>query len=401
MRYLGLLSLLFTACVAPFPVGEEAAAPFAAGKADSLDAADHDCRVILRSVEVLDGASLIDIDVAAGEGALLSREGTRWLRYDGLAIQGAPGGFHRYRVRLETTRGTIAPYAKLPSGGRLFDHNRHAGDFESYALDGAFADDGVCAGRAQPRATIDFKGDYRIVQRGALVRGGHVTINYDLSRLTSCRGTHNGFRFWSMEASIRFLPSGLVSTGTVVAGQGEAFPFEADIPDGTQSAELWFHNQVPGSCDAWDSNYGRNYQFPVGAQPPAIGWAGDWGSSFSRSCEHQSGVPEPAVIDEYVRERACSFIDADVWVPGGETHPEWIQAQVEYRKDANPAVTAWLEPVGRVGNNQRVRWTVPYEIRNTRNWSTVKYRFRFSTDGNQWTYLGQPDGSPRTIQFAE
>jgi hypothetical protein len=113
-------------------------------------------------------------------------------------------------------------------------------------------------------------------------------------------------------------------------------------------------------------------------------------------------VPEPAVIDEYVRERACSFVDAEVWVAGATDadHPEWVQAQVEWRKDAQPATTAWLDFVERVGNNARFRWSLPQELRNQSDWSIAGYRFRFSTDGNSWSYFGQDSGAPRTLQRA-
>jgi hypothetical protein len=121
----------------------------------------------------------------------------------------------------------------------------------------------------------------------------------------------------------------------------------------------------------------------VVAQPATIGWVGDWGSSTDRACTWQPGVADPIVIDEYVRERACVFIDADVWVPGAEDHPEWIEAQAVWTKNTT-TTTAWLAPQGRVGNNQRFRFDLPYELRALNDWTTATYAFRFSTDGNRW-----------------
>ena len=389
-----MLVLVLVAGCGPAAPTSQTAAPLAA----ATDAADQQCRVILR--DAADG--LVDFDVAtslgAGGGMMLRADGGAWSSLDGLAIAGAPGWYQRWRVRLPdgASRVELVPYAAHPDGGRLFDHNRLAGDLDNYALSApfAYADDGACLDHAQPRATLGFNADYSTTQRGELVRGGHLTVEYALARLSQCRSTHNGYRFWSLDASVKAFPSGVVSMGTVVASNGPtvyAVPFEAEIPDGTEHVELWFHNYSPGECDAWDSDYGRNYSFAVGDPLPKVGWAGDWGGSWSRDCVHTDGLADPLRLDEYARERACTFIDADAWVPGAADHPEWVQARVEYEKDGVPA-TAWLDLVGKVGNNARFRWTLPYEIHALTDWSTVTYRFAFSTDGNSFYRIG-----PRTI----
>jgi Family of unknown function (DUF6209) len=431
MRGCWLLLVVGCAPQIDWPEGQPAQAPLE-GKADSAgaaDSADRACGVVLRDVSrpsngmggyQTEGAWWVwmaDLDVATSlgaTGALLYRAaGGDWASYDGLAVPGAPGGYQRYRFHLAANtapqpgwsgtsiaraRAELAPYAQLPGGGRLFDHNRNPGDLDNYGLTSdnhfALADDGACLDQAQPRAELELLAGFNTRQHGALVAGGHVSVHYDLGRLTTCRSTHNGYRFWSLEASIRFQPGGQTSTGTVVAsnlGSDYPVPFEAEIPLGAQSAELWFHNYTPGECDAWDSNYGANYRVSVGTATAPVGWVGDFGSSFSRDCGHQPGVPEPAVIDEYVRERACSFIDADVWVPGGEDHPEWIFAQVEWHKEGQPAVTSWLDYAGRAGNNSRFRWNLPYELRNLSDWTNASYHLRFSTDGNAFT--AGPEGT--------
>jgi hypothetical protein len=112
-------------------------------------------------------------------------------------------------------------------------------------------------------------------------------------------------------------------------------------------------------------------------------------------------VPQPITIDEYMRERACIFVDADVWIPGvtdvSAPHPEWILAEVEWAKDAQVPSDTWLEYQGIVGHNARFRWSVPYEVRNLADWSTVRYAFRFSSDGSTWTRVAQPSGADWTI----
>jgi hypothetical protein len=173
------------------------------------------------------------------------------------------------------------------------------------------------------------------------------------------------------------------------------------VPAGATQVQLWFHAVAPG-CDQWDSNYGQNWAFPVVATaPPAVGWAGNWASSTDRSCQPVAGVPEPITIDEFMREQSCIFVDAEVWVPGvtdvATTHPEWILAQVLWAKDSAAPTTAWLDYEGLSGNNAVFRWSIPYEVRDEADWTTVSYSFRFSTDGVTWTTVAQPSGADWTI----
>src|SRR5262249_26814791 len=103
-------------------------------------------------------------------------------------------------------------------------------------------------------------------------------------------------------------------------------------------------------------------------------------------------------------ERACIFVDLDVWVPGvtdvASPHPEWIQAQVEWTKDAKAPITEWLAYQGPIDHNTRFRWSVPYELRNLSDWSTAHYAFKLSTDGNTWTRVAQPSGDDWTLTRA-
>lgn len=242
---------------------------------------------------------------------------------------------------------------------------------------------------AAPTAQLYFGPGWLQTQRGALVRGGHVEVRYERSRLSACAGP-------TVFSYARFLPGGQLFSSD------EALDFQ--VPDDADRVELWFHAVAPG-CEEWDSDYGRNWPFPVIATaPPDIGWAGDWGSSTNRACEHTPGVPDPIRIDEYMRERSCIFIDADVWVPGvtdvAAPHPEWIQAQVEWRKDASAPIDSWLAYQGIFGHNARFRFSVPYELRSMTDWSTATYEFRVSTDGNTWTSVSTGAGTTRTIERA-
>jgi len=194
----------------------------------------------------------------------------------------------------------------------------------------------------------------------------------------------------------QFLPGG------EQASSDESFSFA--VPTGATQVQLWFHAVAPG-CDQWDSNYGHNWAFPVlAAAPSAIGWAGNWASSTDRSCQPVAGVPEPITIDEFMREQSCIFVDAEVWVPGvtdvATPRPEWILAQVEWAKDSAAPATAWLDYESISGHNAVFRWTIPYEVRDEADWTTVSYSFRFSTDGVAWTTIAQASGADWTIDRA-
>ena len=423
--------------------------------ADGKDAADRGCNVVLREIgrrpnntggyETACTASggcfyvwggTLDVSAqAVAEGAkpyVLYQSGSSpsWIQVTPSAAAGAPQGFKRYTFKLKkgtvsagasttslmNTRIQVSPFLRTATRARLFDHNRVAGDFDVYALSSANGwsvrnDPAVCPPPAPPvanRATVQFLGGWRQAQHGALVGGGKLVVEYDLGRLPDCRGTHNGYPAWDTRAFVRFSPGGQLVDGTVRGfdttggtphGDGLPVPFETAIPAGATRAEVWFQNftGAGSSCVGWDSNNGQNYGFEVVAAPPAVGWAGGLGGSFSRACEHQAGLAEPTLLGSYERERACMFVDADVWVPGltdaAAPHPERLLAQAEVSVDGKPASYVWLSYVGRVGNDYRFRWDVPREELGREFWNTVRYSLRFSTDGASWTRVG-----PRTLE---
>ena len=447
MRCLGpaslalLASLSLAACGSPSD--DVAATAPRLGKADSLDRADRSCRVMLRELgrtdEVADGyfVSTATVDVARSladvveVGVLYSDNGGPWYAFTG-SVASTEGRFERYTVRVdrhttptpamdlrswEYQRASVAVYVKLSDGTRLFDHNRVSSDFANYELsvsnDFAVARaDGICPVQP-PRAELSFRADFSTVQRGPLVPGGTVTLDYALDRLPACRWSRAGYQLWDIEANVKFQPQGILVTRTVtqIAGSGSggggrvSVPTTVEIPLGTQRVDVWFRNySAANTCETFDSAYGANYQFPVEALGAPIGWAGDWGGSFSRACEHQAGLAEPISIDEYVRERACKLIDADVYVPGltdgTVAHPERLWAEVEWAIDGAAQAAVPLQFQGRVGNNFRYRWQLPYELMMS-TWSDASFAFRFSHDGNTWFRIGQsagPDGgAARTI----
>ncbi|MFP2960371.1 DUF6209 family protein [Myxococcus sp. 1LA] len=263
-----------------------------------------------------------------------------------------------------------------------------------------------------PTATVRFLNGWSHSQHGAIVRGGQLVVDYDLYRMTDCHhSTYAGTQAWDTLAYVRFLPSGQLFSGSVKQATGSTSfvnkPFEVTVPSDATSVETWFFTSGRTCTARYDSNYGLNYVFPVEAQSPsAVAWAGDWGGSFARDCEHRPGLPDPIVIDSYVMERACKFVEADVYVPGvtdaATARPELIQAQVEFSVDGAATQYRWLTYQWRVGNNYRYRWELASEPLAYTPWNAYAFGFRYSTDGQSWYRIasgaGPTGGTARTVQ---
>ncbi len=265
-----------------------------------------------------------------------------------------------------------------------------------------------------PTATVRFFTGWTQEQRGAIVRGGQLVVDYDLYRMTDCHNsTYAGQQAWDTLAYVRFQPGGQLFSGSVKQATGSTTfvnkPFIVTVPTDATRVETWFFTSGRTCTSRYDSNYGNNYSFPVEAQSPAaVGWAGDWGGSFARDCVHRDGLADPIVIDSYVMQRACKWVDADVYVPGvtdaATARPELVQAQVEFSVDGGPLQYKWLSYQGRVGNNHRWRWDLASEPLNYTTWAQYSFAFRYSTDGVSWYRValgtGPSGGATRTVQRA-
>jgi hypothetical protein len=273
--------LLMSACGGDARVGETSGRESAAG---DVDVADRECRVILRRADFIADRTTglaVTIDVASGlladpgatPGLLVSADGGAWqeVAAQPATEDPAPAGFQRFvaRFTLLASADFIA-FARTTTAVRLFDHNRLPGDFDAFHVDAA---NGFTVGEAPaicpglpPLGTLTFGAGWTQTQRGDLVDGGRLEVDYDLSRLTACRDTHDGYRFWTLDAYAQFQPGGQLVSGTLVASNGAVdmpTPFVTSIPAGATSVALWFENASPPSCAAWDSRYGANYVFAV------------------------------------------------------------------------------------------------------------------------------------------
>jgi hypothetical protein len=412
------------------------AAPLLGGQGG--DHAERACHVMLRSIE-RDGLNcsstgcwwifkgVLDVsETAIAEGVkpyvlVKNLDASAWTKWSATKSSGAPAGFVRYTFR--ATRNTItdgmsatsyqrayvefAPYGLTKNGGRVFDHNRNADAFTNYRADlrngwKVPLDESTCGAKAALAPRVAFSPAWQTTQQGALVAGQPFVIDYAISRLETCRGTHNGYPAWDVRAFVRFSPSGVVSEGTVRGFNSPtgtpsnagavSVPLTLDIPSGTTSLELWFRNDTGAgsSCVAWDSNLGANYVLPVAqALPAAVQWEGNAGSSFNRSCWREDGVPQSVTFDSYLYERACTFVDVDVYVPGltdGAAQKPWeIWAQTELVLDGKKLEPRAMTFQGRVGNDYRFRFELPkQDLFYGPKWTTLSYAPRFSTDGRLW-----------------
>lgn len=427
----------------------------ALGAADSLDSPDRECAIVLRSVgrersgpgfeswcasggpcwQVFRG--VVDVATAAlDDGSVpfvtfrsLARPET-WWEVSTLEVTGAPRGFRRFlfvlgentieegisATAIARSRIELVPFLRRPSGARVFDHNRHPGDFDNYVLtyDSGFSvgdDAAVCpAERPRTAARIEFRGDWEELQRGTIVRGGTLRVDYALTRLPQCQdSSYSGYAAWNTTGYARFSPSGQVVEANLVEREdmfGHAFhskPFELEVPSDAESVDLWFMTSGLRCTATYDSNYGENYRFAVADRAPApVAWAGDVGNGMNRQCEHRAGIADPYVLDSYVAERACMFVDVDVYVPGltdaATLRPEALVGEVRQRLDEGEASMQPLTFVERVGNNYRFRWQLERQTLRYATWSSLHYDFRFSTDGVEWYSLARADGTPFEMQ---
>jgi hypothetical protein len=131
-----------------------------------------------------------------------------------------------------------------------------AGGCSSPPPDGAQAAELTgAAPTAAPSALLAFLAGWVQVQHGALGPGTHVDVTHDAARLSACPAP-------TIFSFARFLPGG----ETFSSDEHLSF----DVPAGASSVELWFHAVAPG-CEQWDSDYGRNWRFPVIAAATAPG----------------------------------------------------------------------------------------------------------------------------------
>jgi len=128
---------------------------------------------------------------------------------------------------------------------------------------------GTAGGKADgDLTTLAFADDWSESADGALVAGLPIRIEYDLDRLTACRGSTNGSEVWGITgyASFDGGEAKAFEVTRLVNGRAVAAPIELDIPARAARVEMWFQNTNRWGCIAYDSNEGANYAFDIEAR---------------------------------------------------------------------------------------------------------------------------------------
>lgn len=252
----------------------------AADDVAAADRADRSCRVVLDRIERrVDGGwggeLLVGDGAPAGaEPRVLYRQvDGSWWEVAASATGEESGGLLRHRFDIEPGLDSLDFIPLVATGGvRWFDHNRIHGELQSYHVQGSRSiepDPAACD------TVIRFDTAWRETASDPVMRGRRLVVSYDPARLTTCRGTHNGHPAWGLRGFARFSPGGeqvdgsLIEFETVQGTPTTAFdsvPLMAEVPDGASGVEIWVENVGIG-CSAYDSDFGRNYRWPVVAGP--------------------------------------------------------------------------------------------------------------------------------------
>jgi hypothetical protein len=118
-----------------------------------------------------------------------------------------------------------------------------------------------------PEATIHFRRqNWAISVEGTITAGEPLTLDYDLTRLPSCRQDYNGLPTWEVLADYRFDGGDVLQapvTSTPSDYERVQAPAHLEVPPDAHSIEVWFESHDRTGCQAWDSDYGQNFHFDV------------------------------------------------------------------------------------------------------------------------------------------
>lgn len=278
---------------------------------------------------------------------------------------------------------------------------------------------------------ISFNKDWTETLDGPLVAGEKLRIFFDPSRLPNCRGSKYGFPAWSIVVYYSFdLAQGAKYVPVVgkSAEQWELVPQIAtiDIPPDAQNVWFWAQNTSAFGCVEWDSNFGKNYEFPVFTSEilsAPIGWAGNFQfvESTGSTMKFLGDVNPAWYTKSLALQGTSTWVQAEVWASGITDRPYADDAVVA--EVAKVALDAWvftpavgtdgpagpwgeasLQFVGKTGNNFVYRWD-PAAVINTPGfvYGNYPYTLRFARPLSQqvWTVWGKQDQVPRWFNLLE
>ena len=118
---------------------------------------------------------------------------------------------------------------------------------------------------------------------GTLLAGDRVRIEYDLDRLTECRGSTNGSEVWGVTGYASFdggEPQAF-AVSRLNAGVVEPVGASLEIPATASRVAMWFAINNRWGCIAYDSNLDQNYAFDItrGSSGTVLAFEADWSES--------------------------------------------------------------------------------------------------------------------------
>ena len=113
------------------------------------------------------------------------------------------------------------------------------------------------------KATIVFDADFGETVKGDLVDGERVVLVYDDARVEKCKAVQGGIPQYAVTAHFR-IDGGEIDQIVVAGLQAPEKP-TIEL-EGSGDLEVWFEVTGRHGCHAWDSNFGDNYVFEVGAR---------------------------------------------------------------------------------------------------------------------------------------
>jgi uncharacterized protein YraI len=224
----------------------------------------------------------------------------------------------------------------------------------------------VTRAEAEVSPVIRFDAGYRQSVAGVLTRGKAVRVQYDASRLTTCRGEQGGIPQWSITGyyTVGDSPVRTFGAGGLALRNGDPTTL---VLDRAGTLKIWFENNNRWGCQAWDSAFGENYRFEVAPAAADPGWMGNVRYAINRmTCD---GAPCASTLlpftseityETYARQRAAiRVVQFDVWKAGvtDRDDPElWkkLDVRVYSRVVGAPTFTQrWVSFDRRVGNDAR------------------------------------------------
>jgi hypothetical protein len=212
--------------------------------------------------------------------------------------------------------------------------------------------------------TLSFNAGWTQTWNAPFIQGGSLTIDYDWSRLPTCRASsETGEPGWMITVYYTFdgLDAGTTPQSVEVmkvvggsgpgGGAGQAVQVNPTIalPSTATNIWLWAVNTDDSGCNAYDSNLDQNYELPIFSTSTlggTINWAGsvDFVIDTSGNAAPQGDV-DPAYYfqDPMQGEEVTTWVQVEVYQPGITDRT--------YQSDAVTAQVAATTLVAQVNTN--------------------------------------------------